>query len=243
MRHLQSHETPAQFPLAKTLSDAFTKKTGTAANISSAGCMAGFYKASAGEAELGVSTQNFSADELPACMVKTIIAKAPIVFIVNTSNPVNNLTLSQVQWILAGRIKNWKEVGGKDMEIKNVLLQPCVTMTVAKQAASHYGADIQRVVPEKPGNPVVNTNKLVEENEGGIGPQLYGYESANVKALTVDGYLPDENTFPAKYKFYEDYNVVTKGKPSGRAKEFIDFALSDEGQTIVKSMKHIPVKR
>ncbi|MBI5287340.1 MAG: hypothetical protein HY878_07120, partial [Deltaproteobacteria bacterium] len=98
-------------------------------------------------------------------------------------------------------------------------------------------------VPEKAGNPVINTNKLVEENEGGIGPQIYGYESSDVKVLTVDGYLPDENTFPAKYKFYEDYNVVTKGKATGKAKEFIDFALSAEGKSVIKSMKHIPVNR
>ena len=50
-------------------------------------------------------------------------------------------------------------------------------------------------------NPVAGTNKLVEENEGAMGLQIYGYGNANVKVLTVEGYLPDEKTFPAKYKF------------------------------------------
>lgn len=234
---------PCTVPLAKTLSDAFTKKTGIGVNILSAGCMSGVYKASAGEVEIGVSTQIFLSDELPSGMVKTVIAKAPIVFIVNKANPVNNLTFSQVQGILAGRIKNWKEVGGRDMKIQNVMLQPCVTMTIAKQAASHYGTDIERLVPEKKGNPVKDTNQLVENNEGAIGLQLYGYETPGVKVLTIDGYLPNEDTFPVKYRFYEDYNVITKGEPRERVKEFIDFVLSPEGQSIVTSMRHIRVKR
>ena len=40
-----------------------------------------------------------------------------LVFIVNKDNPVDSLTLSQIQKIYAGEIKNWKEVGGNDEEI------------------------------------------------------------------------------------------------------------------------------
>lgn len=233
---------PCTVPLAERLVEAFTKKTGVTINIASSSCSSGISKSVAGEVNIGVSTQNIDPKNLPVGAANIIIAKAPIVMVVNNANPVNNLSLSQLKDILSGKIKNWKEVGGKDAEIKNVLLQPCVTSTVAKQVTP-YGSDIKKLTPEKKGNPVINTNLLVEANEDAMGLQIYGYESPNVKVLTIDGYLPDEKTFPTKYGFYEDYNVITKGEPSGAVKDFINFALSPEGQGIVASMKHIQAKK
>jgi hypothetical protein len=46
------------------------------------------------------------------------IVKEAFVFFVNKQNPVENLTLSQIQNIYSGNIKNWKEVGGADNKIK-----------------------------------------------------------------------------------------------------------------------------
>lgn len=233
---------PCTVPLAEKLGQAFTKKTGTEVKVESAGCANGIYKASTGDVNIGVSTHEVDLKSLPLGTTNTVIAKAPTVILVNKANPVNNLTLQQVKDILSGKIKDWKDVGGKDLEIKNVLLQPCTTAIFSKRTAA-FGPDIKKLVPEKKGNPVTGTNKLVEENEGAMGLQICGYESPSVKVLTIDGYLPDENTLPAKYGFYQDYNVITKGEPAGNIKAFIDFAISPEGQDVVSSMKHIRVKK
>lgn len=233
---------PCTVPLAEKLGAAFAKKTGTEVKVESAACANGIYKASTGDVNIGVSTHEVDLKYLPLGTTNTIIAKAPTVILVNKANPVNNLTLQQLKDILSGKIKNWKDVGGKDLEIKNVLLQPCTTTIFSKKTAA-FGTDIKRLVPEKKGNPVTGTNKLVEENEGAMGLQICGYESQNVKVLTIDGFLPDENTFPAKYGFYQDYNMITKGEPAGNIKAFIDFAVSPEGQEIVASMKHIRIKK
>lgn len=233
---------PCTVPLAEKLGQAFTKKTGTEVKVESAGCANGIYKASTGDVSIGVSTHEVDLKSLPLGTTNTVIAKAPTVILVNKANPVNNLTLQQVKDILSGKIKNWKDAGGKDLEIKNVLLQPCTTAIFSKKTAA-FGSDINRLVPDKKGNPVAGTNKLVEENEGAMGLQICGYESPNVKVITIDGYLPDENIFPAKYGFYQDYNVITKGEPAGSVKAFIDFAMSPEGQGVVASMKHIRVKK
>lgn len=229
---------PCTVPLAEKLGEVFTKKTGILVKVESAACANGIYRASTGDVNIGVSTHEVDIKSLPLGTTNTVIAKAPTVVLVNKSNPVNNLTLQQVRDILSGKVKNWKDVGGKDVEIQNVLLQPCTTTIFSKKTAA-FGSDIKRLMPEKKGNPVAGTNKLVEDNEGAMGLQIYGYETPNVKVLTIDGYLPDENTFPVKYGFYQDYNVITKGEPAGNIKSFIDFAMSPEGQGIVASMKHI----
>ena len=233
---------PCTMPLAKKLGAAFSKKTGKVVEFDGASCASGIYKASQGDVNIGVSTHEVVLAYLPEGTVNTVIAKAPTVVVVNKNNPVNDLKLQQLKNILSGKITNWKEVGGNDMEIKNVLLQPCTTTIFAKRSAP-FGKDIKRLLPEKAGNPVEGTNKLVEENEGAMGLQIYGYESQNVKVLSVDGYLPDGKTVPSKYNFYQDYNVVTKKDANSDTKAFIDFALSAEGQEIVASLKHIVVKQ
>lgn len=233
---------PCTAPLAKKLGEAFTKKTGKNVKVEASACAAGIYKASQGEVNVGVSTHEVVLSYLPEGTVNTVIAKAPTVVLVHKNNPVNDLELQQLKDILAGKIKNWKEVGGNDLEIKNVLLQPCTT-TIFSKSAAPFGKDIKRLTPEKPMDPVAGTNKLVAENEGAMGLQIYGYETADVKVLTVEGYLPDEKTFPAHYKFYQDYNVITRVNADNDTKAFVDFATSPEGQEIVAALKHIRVKK
>lgn len=231
---------PCTAPLAKKLGDAFTKKTGTVVNVETAACAAGIYKASNGLVDIGVSTHEVVISYLPDGTVNNVIAKAPTVVLVNKANPVYDLKLQQLKDILAGKIKNWKEVGGNDSEIRNVLLQPCTTTIFAKRSAP-FGKDINRLT--QAGNPVAATNQLVEANEGAMGLQIYGYESPDVKVVTVDGYLPDEKSFPSKYRFYQDYNVVTKDTANSNTRAFVDFAMSPEGQEIVASLKHIRARK
>ena len=45
------------------------------------------------------------------------IGRDALVFMVNEDNPVQSLTLQQLRDIYAGRITNWKDVGGKDQDI------------------------------------------------------------------------------------------------------------------------------
>src|SRR3989338_2012134 len=185
---------PCTAPLAKKLGEAFTKKTGKNVKVEAEACAAGIYKASQGDVNVGVSTHEVVLSYLPEGTVNTVIAKAPTVVLVNKKNPINDLKLQQLKDILAGKIKNWKEVGGNDLEIKNVLLQPCTT-TIFSKTSAPFEKDIKRLTPDKPMDPVAGTNKMVESDEGAMGLQIYGYESADVNVLTVDGYLPDEKTF------------------------------------------------
>ena len=45
------------------------------------------------------------------------IGSDAFVFIVNDNNPVNNITIQQIQGIYSGEITNWKELGGKNVPI------------------------------------------------------------------------------------------------------------------------------
>lgn len=230
---------PCSIPLVMKLAEAYSAKDKEfKAEVSTFACTLGVYKAAAGDFDLGVSTQNGLSANLPKGAVNKVVTKSPIVLVVNKANPVNNLTYEQLQGIFSGKVVNWKEVGGNDGEIKNVMLEPCVRHTMSKQVVM-YGENIKQLLPGKKVNPVEFTNKMVSEDEGAIGQQIYGYETGDLKVLTVDGVYPDENTLPAKYTFYQDYNVVTKGEPKGAVKDFIEFMATPEAKEIIKSMKHV----
>lgn len=232
---------PCSLPLATKLVEAYSAKNKEfKVEASTVGCMMGVYKAASGQADIGVSTQNGLKTNLPRGASNTIIAKAPIVMVVNKKNPVTNLTYNQLQDIYEGKITNWKEVGGKDIEIKNVMLEPCVRHTMSKKVIQ-YGKSISKLVPDKKVNPVKHTNVMVAENVGAIGQQLYGYETDDIKVISIDGILPNDKTVPEKYTFYEEYNIVTKVNPDSSIKKFIDFVKSDEGRKIILSMKHVPI--
>jgi len=231
---------PCSVPLAQKLAEAYSQKNKAfKIELQTFGCTQGVYKASSGKVDIGVSTQNGLSSNTPKGGYNTVIAKSPIILIVHQSNPVDNLSYEQLQAIMTGDIRNWKEVGGKDLEIGNVMLQPCVRNTMSKHIIP-VSKDIVRLKPGKKVNPVTHTNIMVASNKGAIGQQIYGYESDDVKVLTIDGVLPDENTFPTQYGFYQDYNIITRGAPTGAIKDYINFAYTDEGKSIIKAMHHIP---
>lgn len=234
---------PCSVPLAQKLAEAYSNNNKDfKVELQTFGCTQGVYKASSGKVDIGVSTQNGLSSNTPKGGYNTVIAKSPIILIVNKSNPVSNLSFEQLQGIMSGEIRNWKDVGGKDLEIGNVMLAPCVRNTMAKHVVP-MSKDIARLKPGKKVNPVTHTNVMVASNKGAIGQQIYGYESEDVKVLTIDGVLPDENTFPKQYAFYQDYNIITHGEPTGAVKDYIDFAYTDEGKSIIKAMHHIPANQ
>ncbi|MEG1584710.1 MAG: substrate-binding domain-containing protein [Anaerovorax sp.] len=55
-----------------------------------------------------------------------------------------------------------------------------------------------------------------------------------IKALKIDGVeATAENVKNGTYKIARPFNIATKGEPTGLAKDFIDFIMSADGQTVV----------
>jgi phosphate transport system substrate-binding protein len=63
-------------------------------------------------------TEKVYADSLGVTLIETPIALEAFVFLVNKKNPVKSLTVDQIRRIYTGEITNWRQVGGKNAEIK-----------------------------------------------------------------------------------------------------------------------------
>lgn len=67
-----------------------------------------------------------------------------------------------------------------------------------------------------------------------IGYVSLGSLSDSVKAVNIDGVVPSTQTMlSGEYKISRPFNIATKGEATGLPKDFIDFVLSAEGQTVV----------
>ena len=160
--------------------------------------------------------------------------------IVNSKNPVKNLTSAQVSDIFSGKTTNWKEVGGKDL--------PITTYIVGKESATRdvfkkhilkdreYRADSEVVRPD------ARIVLMVTLDRGGIGQVSYSFIGARndqIRPLVIDGY--DPTVYNPDYPIRRILYLTTFGTPQGKVKDFLEWTLSDEGEKVIKK-RFLPIK-
>jgi len=182
---------------------------------------------------------------------ETVVAFDGVAVIVNLNNPIDKLTIDQLHKIYTGEIKNWKELGGKDIEI--VLLSREVssgTHTYFKEQVIQLG---KKTSKEEflPGTLLLSSSQaIVEEvasNEGAIGYLGMGYVSGRTKSLMLDkgkGYFSPTvpNVISKQYPLSRPLYFYTDGEPNNLTKLFVNYALSEQGQQCFKLSGFVPLK-
>ena len=86
--------------------------------------------------------------------------------------------------------------------------------------------------------------EIVAHDPYAIGFISLGLVNEQVVALELDGAAAaEENIENGSYKLVRPFLFVSRGEPTGLAREFIDFVLSDEGQALIKKEGLLPVKQ
>ena len=197
-----------------------------------------------GTADIGNASRDIKPEEKDRYpgLVGTVIAYDGIAIVVHPSNPVTTLTMEQLQEIYAGKIRNWKELGGEDMEIVVITrAEGSGTRDTFIELVMNKGkVEETSSVLQKPSNGAVKAT--VAGNENAIGYIGLGYIDSSVKAIKIDGVTPSSATVKGgTYPISRSLYMYTKGSPSGLAKGFIDFILSSEGQDIVEEIGFIRI--
>jgi phosphate transport system substrate-binding protein len=230
---------------------AFERKTGiTFKSIDQPGSGKGIQALLDGKVTLVGASRTLKSDEKSKKLLGTAIGYDAIAVFVHKNNPVKNLSKEQVKGIFTGKIKNWKEVGGKDAPIQpntEIAGEKRATMLAFQEMAmdnAAYGKGFKEI--DFPRDQIVD----VAKNENSICSVSYGLLAAvdqglrqNVKAITVNNIAPtDKNIQSGAYLISRPLLLVTKGLPKDNVKKFIDFMLSPEGQKIV-SENFVSVKK
>ena len=182
----------------------------------------------------------------------SLFAVDGLVFLVNEGNPVESLTVEQIQGIYSGRITNWSEVGGDDVEIvpfqrneeagsqtamKKLVMGDIPLMEAPKEYVSGAMGELMEVVAS------------YDDSAAAIGYSVYYYAhdmkmAEGLKLLAVNGVQPSAETIRSReYPFINDsYVVIAAGLPEDApARVLYDWILSEEGQRLVAHEGYVSI--
>jgi phosphate transport system substrate-binding protein len=169
-----------------------------------------------------------------------VVARDAIAVVVHPTNPVEGLTLDQIKDIYTGKISNWSKVGGEDKKIV-ILSRDSASGTF--EAFNKLVLGKERVRPDallQASNQAIAVS--VSKTPCAIGYIGLGYVSDNVKVLSVDEIEPSKETaLSGEYPLSRPLFMYTNGEPTGDAKVFLDFVLSEAGQRLVEENGYVGV--
>jgi phosphate transport system substrate-binding protein len=227
-------------PFADKWAEVFMeKRSDLGVSVQGGGSSAGIQACKSGACQIGMSSRELKSDEKD--LREIVIARDGLAIIVHPSNPVRGATLAQVQQIFSGDLTNWRLIGGPDKEITVVTREEGSGTRGAFQELVMGKTRIFRGAITEDSNGTVR--EIVANDPYSIGFISLGLVNDQVRPLALDGVEGSEASIRAgRYKLVRPFLFLTKGEPSGTAKEFIDFVLSDEGQALIKKEGLIPVK-
>lgn len=165
-----------------------------------------------------------------------------VAVVINPANPVKELSFKQLADIYAGKITNWKEVGGKDEAIDVYGREDgSGTREVFTNKAIKKG-EVTAKANIVSSNGAMKT--AVSKDTRAIGYVGIGHIDNTVKAPKLEGMTASqENAAKGTYSVVRDLYMNTKGKPAGVTALFIDYIYTPEGAEIIKKAGYIPLKR
>lgn len=229
-------------PLSELLAEGFmAANDNVKVTVQGGGSGVGIEQAITGTIDLGASSRDLKDEEKSQGLEEYVICKDGIAVIVHKNNAVKNLTVEQIKDIYAGKVTNWKEVGGADAKIA----------VINRESGSGTRGAFEELVMGKD-TPLA---KSVEQNSTGAvksavaaDKNAIGYVSLTglseeVYAVTVNEVKAEPATIKeGKYPIARPFLYVTKGSPSELAQEFYAFIESDEGQQIIEEEGLVLVK-
>ena len=206
--------------------------------------------------ELIITARSISRDEKAyaeqqgVTLVEKPIAKDALAFMVNLKNPVNNLSIEQIQAIYTGNIVNWSEVGGLDCLIKPYVRNRNSGSQEKFELMVMAGLTIKEFPEMQIGKTMMTPYYQIEQDTTGIAfTPFYYYKvmvgSGSTRAIGVNGVeMTKENIINGTYPYTSNVYTAVRSDidKSSLACRIFDFLTSEEGQAIVDESGYVPLQ-
>jgi phosphate transport system substrate-binding protein len=179
------------------------------------------------------------------------VAKDGIAVVVNPKNPIKELNMQQLAQIFTGVTTQWNQLGGFDEEI----------LVFSRESSSGtYVFFQEHVLKNKDYTPKAKlmpaTSAIIESvssDKGAIGYVGLGYalaagDKVKILAVKADSNSPavipsDQTVINGSYPVARPLYLYVSNKASQNATAFVDFCMSDAGQTIVRESGYVAIKK
>lgn len=165
---------------------------------------------------------------------------------VHADNPINELSIEQLEKIFTGKVTNWKDIGGSDAPI---------TVYSRENSSGTYeffkehilkGQDFVATAQTTPGTAALLQNVSRDKNGIGYGGAAYGHGAKALKIKkTADSPAiepTDENVISGKYPIWRYlYNYLNPDKDKGEIAAYLAWIRSPDGQKVVKDVGYYPL--
>ncbi len=222
------------------LGEAFQNDTGISVTYNPTGSGSGIKAVQEGRCDIGLSSRDLKDEEKAAGLTGTVLAYDGIAIIVHPENPVADLSVDTIAKIYTGEITNWSEVGGSDVEI----------VLIGREAGSGTRDGFESITDTEDAcqyrQELTSTGDVittVSQNPGAIGYASVASVKDTVKALTVDGVAPTEETIKdGSYVVQRPFVLVTKTgvELSDAAFKFFTYITSNDANEIISAAGVVP---
>jgi phosphate transport system substrate-binding protein len=224
--------------------------------IEALGSSTGFAGLLDGTADLAASSRVINPEEISFAqklgvqLHEIFVGLDGIAIVVNPQSPLHDLDTATAAAIFAGRITNWRELGGDDAPIR-VIGRPAYSGThafVRQRLLSQLGADTEFGPDVKTVEKTEQLADAVAQDAHSIGYVGLAYVKPGVRALALrsrkDGpaIVPSaDSVLNGTYPIARPLLLYMRTDSPRGTREVVDFALSTAGQALVKKHGFVPM--
>ena len=222
------------------LGENFQNDTGIEFSYNPTGSGSGIKAVQEGRCDIGLSSRDLKDEEKASGLTATVLAYDGIAIIVHPENPVSDLSLETIAKLYTGEITNWSEAGGNDAEI----------VLIGREAGSGTRDGFESITDTEDAcqyrQELTSTGDVittVAQNPNAIGYASVASVKDTVKALTIDGVAPTEETIKdGSYVVQRPFVLVTRNDTelSEAAQKFFDYIISADANEIIAGAGVVP---
>ncbi|MEI5992980.1 phosphate ABC transporter substrate-binding protein PstS [Candidatus Enterococcus mansonii] len=232
-------------PLVETAAEEYQNQhPGRFINVQGGGSGTGLSQVQSGAVDIGNS--DLFAEEKKGIDASKLtdhkVAVVGITPIVNKNIGISDISLENLRKIFLGEIKNWKDVGGKDIPI--VLLNRAAG-SGTRATFERWVLDGKTAIQAQEQDSSGMVRSIVADTPGAISYTAFSYVNNEVSTLSIDGVKPtDKNVTINKWTIWSYEHMYTFGTPKQLTEEFLAFMLSEDVQEkIIGQLGYIPVSK
>lgn len=186
-------------------------------------------------------------------IIKKPIGRDALVFLENKSNPVKSLSQKQIVDIYTGKVKNWKELGGRNSKLE-AFQRPedsgsqNIMDKLVMKGQTMSDAPVDHVVGDMGG--LLDKVSSYDNSGAALGYSVYYYaknmhQNQDLAFMAVDGVKPSEKTirdgsYPYVNNFYAGIREDTP--KDSRAYQLFEWLTSEDGQSLINGLGYVGIK-